>query len=392
MLSYVKNAYNQLVTLTKLEVDRGQPVPGLEEYYLSNQFLKKVHRMLPEELGIQFLMKLQENGESYYLMKGKQYMDRMISLLRCCYKSLEIALEDYSLQQTAPVVAAVNARLARPTRSGNGGMSVNMFNVDMCPPPCTASPVAPVLHTPKKRRRKRKRGNQAGALASVEERVKKLEDELKQVRLQLTRQEHRIAELENKMVCPEVSGKAADAVGRKALTSVDANKANSIRRTVAGKRDASPPARNGSPRAGDPNQKDQAQATQPAQPKRRRRPRRKRRRSKHVRGDRTETNTLSLAGEKLVRCGPVNSGHCGQPGGCVGGKNSEAAPVAGCTALASLGGGGPALSTGNDREPTRDIGLGFAARNRKYAVLYAQKTRLAALRKLPGWTQCPCFS
>jgi hypothetical protein len=97
MLNYVKNAYNRLVTLTKLKVERGQPVPGLEEYYLSNQFLKKVHCMLPEELGSQFLMKLQENRESYYLMKGKQYMDRMISLLRCCYKSLEIALEDYSL-------------------------------------------------------------------------------------------------------------------------------------------------------------------------------------------------------------------------------------------------------------------------------------------------------
>ncbi len=39
-------------------------------------------------------MNLQENGESYYLMKGRQYMDRIISLLRCYYKSLEIALED----------------------------------------------------------------------------------------------------------------------------------------------------------------------------------------------------------------------------------------------------------------------------------------------------------
>jgi hypothetical protein len=36
-------------------------------------------------------MKLQENGESYYLMKGRQYMDRIIALLRCYYKSLEIA-------------------------------------------------------------------------------------------------------------------------------------------------------------------------------------------------------------------------------------------------------------------------------------------------------------
>jgi hypothetical protein len=71
MLTYVKNAYSRLVTLTKLEVDRGQLVPGLEDCYLSNQFLKKIHRLLPEELGSKFLMKLQENGESYYKYKYK---------------------------------------------------------------------------------------------------------------------------------------------------------------------------------------------------------------------------------------------------------------------------------------------------------------------------------
>jgi hypothetical protein len=94
MLTYVKNAYSRLVTLTKLEVDRGQLVPGLEDYYLSNQFLKKIHCILSEELGNRFLMKLQKNRESYYLMKGKLYIDRIISLLRCYNKSLEIALED----------------------------------------------------------------------------------------------------------------------------------------------------------------------------------------------------------------------------------------------------------------------------------------------------------
>ncbi len=94
MLTYVKNAYSRLVTLTKLEVDRGQLVPGLEDYYLSNQFLKRIQRLLQEDLGSRFLMKLQENGESYYLMKGRQYMDRIMALLRCYYKSLEIALED----------------------------------------------------------------------------------------------------------------------------------------------------------------------------------------------------------------------------------------------------------------------------------------------------------
>ncbi len=40
-------------------------------------------------------MKMQENGKNYYLMRGRAYMDRIISLLRCYYKSLEIALEDH---------------------------------------------------------------------------------------------------------------------------------------------------------------------------------------------------------------------------------------------------------------------------------------------------------
>ncbi len=94
MLAYVKNAYGKLVTLTKLEAERGQPVPGLADYYLSNCFLRKVHRLLPDDLGLDFSMKLQESGENYYLMKGRAYMDRIISLLRFYYKSLEIALED----------------------------------------------------------------------------------------------------------------------------------------------------------------------------------------------------------------------------------------------------------------------------------------------------------
>ncbi|MFN9908947.1 MAG: hypothetical protein ACK56F_22965, partial [bacterium] len=61
MLAYVKNAYGKLVTLTKLEIERGQPVPGLADHYLSNYFLRKVHRLLPDEMRSEFLMKMQEN-------------------------------------------------------------------------------------------------------------------------------------------------------------------------------------------------------------------------------------------------------------------------------------------------------------------------------------------
>jgi hypothetical protein len=101
LLTYVKNVYSKLVTLTKLEIERGQPVPGLADYYLSNQFIKKVHRTLPEEMGSEFLMKLQENGENYHLMKVRVYMDRIISMLRWSYKSLEITLEEPNSKQEA---------------------------------------------------------------------------------------------------------------------------------------------------------------------------------------------------------------------------------------------------------------------------------------------------
>jgi hypothetical protein len=104
-LTYIKNGHSKLVTLTKLEKERGQPVPRLEDYYLSNYFLKKVHRLLPDEMGTEFLMKLQENGANYYLMKGKLYMDRIISMLRWSYKSLEIVLEKTNAKPGAASVA-----------------------------------------------------------------------------------------------------------------------------------------------------------------------------------------------------------------------------------------------------------------------------------------------
>jgi hypothetical protein len=102
-------------------------------------------------------MKLQENGESYYLMKGRQYMDRMISLLRCCYKSLEIALEDYIPQQSAPISVTARPKPAQLPGGKSGSMSVNMFSMGMCPAPCAEPPNVPVPHPLGKRRRRRKK-------------------------------------------------------------------------------------------------------------------------------------------------------------------------------------------------------------------------------------------
>jgi hypothetical protein len=104
LLAYTKNMYSSLTSLTKVEIDRGQKVPGLADCYLLNQFLKKIHRTLPERLASKFLFQLQENGESYHLMKGEVYMDRILNLLRCSYKSLEIELEETSKPAAASKV------------------------------------------------------------------------------------------------------------------------------------------------------------------------------------------------------------------------------------------------------------------------------------------------
>ncbi len=68
-------------------------------------------------------------------------MDRMISLLRCCYKSLEIALEDYPTQQNTS--AAVAARPVQLNDGKAGGMSVNVFSMDVCPASCAEPSTVP---------------------------------------------------------------------------------------------------------------------------------------------------------------------------------------------------------------------------------------------------------
>jgi hypothetical protein len=60
-----KDKIGMLAYVKKLEIERGQPVPGLADHFLSNYFLRKVHRLLPDEMGSEFLMKKQENGEKY---------------------------------------------------------------------------------------------------------------------------------------------------------------------------------------------------------------------------------------------------------------------------------------------------------------------------------------
>jgi hypothetical protein len=167
-------------------------------------------------------------------------MDRMISLLRCFYKSLEIALEDYPPQQNTPVATTTMPRPAQLSNARNGSMSVNMFDMGMCPASCAVSPTAAVTRPSSKRRRRRKRKSQAGAFSGIEERVASLEQELKQVKLQVACQERRIAELELKMMHAKGEGKSAKTLRRSPLAPVSTDETSSAHRTTTRRRGADP--------------------------------------------------------------------------------------------------------------------------------------------------------
>ena len=100
--------------------------------------------------------------------------------------------------------------------------------------------------------------------------------------------------------------------------------------------------------------------------------------------DRTEANTLTLADEQPGRYGPVNLDPRSLPGGRIGDKGGEPARGAECTTLTSRGNGALAPSMETVQESTAGAGIGIAARNRKYAVLYAQKTPLNRAPQVAG--------
>jgi hypothetical protein len=107
--------------------------------------LKKIHRTLPEKLASKFLFQLQENGENYHLMKGKVYMDRILNLLRCSYKSLEIELEETSKPAAASKI--------KPAKQ----ISVNAAVVAMATPAHPAVTTRPGYHcSPNRNVRKRR--------------------------------------------------------------------------------------------------------------------------------------------------------------------------------------------------------------------------------------------
>ncbi len=326
-------------------------MPGLEDYYLSNQFLKKVHRVLPEELGSQFLMKLQENGESYYLMKGRQYMDRMISLLRCCYKSLEIALEDYSPQQST--LATTTAKPAQLDNERAGGMSVNVFSMGVCPASCAEPPTTPALRPPGKRRRRRRRRRQPGIPDGVKEWVAKLEQELKQIKLQVAGQERRIAELEAEVTGSKSKNQKAKLPVQRPLPNMDGT--DPACQTATRESTVS----TGNPVSRFPGQRGQNPVPQPGRARKRGRPKRRNPKDKSVRTP--SPDYLSPHSPPKER---------------VAGENRRFALKSGSTQLAIQASSARAPPATGDQKAATHESVGGEVKIMKYTGLYAQKTPL----------------
>jgi hypothetical protein len=173
----------------------------------------------------------------------------------------------------------------------------------------------------------------------------KLEHELKQVRLQVARQERRIAELEIRTMRPEGNDKAARMLGRNPPGPVSMDRANPIHRTAVRRKGVGPADESDGPKSGDSDQKSQAQVSRPDQVKRKRRSRKRRRKSKNAQEGRTGSHALTLADNRPEEHGPVNLDRRSLPSDRVGNESGEPVPGAECTTLTSRGSGAIVSST-----------------------------------------------
>ncbi len=189
-------------------------------------------------------------------------------------------MEDYPPQQSVPVTATARPRTAQLSDAKSGSMSVNVFSMGMCPASCVEPPTVPVPCSPSKRRRRRKRRSRAGAFVRIEERIAKLEQELKQVRFQVACQERRIAELETKAMRTKGKDRAAKMPAQSLPSS--GNEVNLVRQIATRRKETGPASRNDGPEPSAPDQGSQARAPRPVRAGRRLRPRRRRRKSRNT--------------------------------------------------------------------------------------------------------------
>ncbi len=101
--NYLKSIYSNLVTVSTLEITKGRPVAGLEDYISSNRWLKEVYIALPRSLQKRVKYRLEDEDVELDEIEGKYYLQIIISMVKSAYKSLEA---DMRLPQESPKSAA----------------------------------------------------------------------------------------------------------------------------------------------------------------------------------------------------------------------------------------------------------------------------------------------
>jgi hypothetical protein len=199
----------------------------------------------------------------------------------------------------------------------------------------------------------------------MEERVAKLEQELKQIRLQVACQERRIAELEAKAMRPKGKDRAIKSPAQRLLPSID--EAGPACQVATKRSAASPASGNDEPESIVPDQIGQARAPRPGQAVKKRKPRKRRRKGGSTREPGSAyPDPCSLTTDRTV------------------GKSGGSVPEPGDTLLAIQGSDASVPSAVDDQGPATHASVGTAARIRKYAVLYAQKTPLNRAPRVAG--------
>ncbi len=192
-----------------------------------------------------------------------------------------------------------------------------------------------------------------------------MEQELKQIRLQVACQERRIAELEAKAMRPKGKDRATKLPAQRLLSSTD--EADPACQVVTKRSAASPASGNNEPESSVPDQGGQTRVPRSGQVGKRHKPRKQRRKSGSTREP-----------------GSAYPDPCSLPTDRTVGESGRSVPEPEGTLLAIQGSSASVPLAADDQGPATHASVGTAARTRKYAVLYAQKTLLNRAPRVAG--------
>jgi hypothetical protein len=94
-----------LTNLSCLEIEKGTPVPRLEEHLGSNAFLSALVEVIPVSVRKEISKDLVRQGlEDPYTLEGREHLTTIINHVRTAYRELE--WEQAATQNAKPAVAA----------------------------------------------------------------------------------------------------------------------------------------------------------------------------------------------------------------------------------------------------------------------------------------------